>query len=65
MHVGEAVHRPVTGVLCGRRNNPSSKDGKVPPLACHNPLHYYELPELFMEITSSMTGKSPSRLSAY
>jgi len=45
-------------VLCGRRNNPA--DGKIPALACHNPIHYYELPELFMEITSSMTGKSPS-----
>jgi hypothetical protein len=62
--LGDAVHTPVNGVLCGRRNNPVSKDGKVPALACHNPLHYYELPELFMEITSSMTGKSPSTTGA-
>jgi len=60
--IGEAVHTPITGVLCGRRNNPA--DGKVPALACHNPVHYYELPELFMEITSSMTGKSPSTTGA-
>jgi hypothetical protein len=62
--LGEAIHTPVTGVICGRRNNPVSADGKVPALACHNPLHYYELPELFMEITSSMTGKSPSTTGA-
>jgi phosphoenolpyruvate carboxykinase (diphosphate) len=54
--LGQAIHTPVTGVLCGRRNNPVSVDGKVPALACHNPLHYYELPELFMEITPSTTG---------
>ena len=51
-------------MLCGRRNNPVSGDGKIPALACHNPIHYYELPELFMEITSSMTGKSPSTTGA-
>ena len=62
--LGQAIHTPVTGVLCGRRNNPVSPDGKVPALACHNPLHFYELPELFMEITSSMTGKSPSTTGA-
>ena len=62
--LGEAIHTPITGVLCGRRNNPVSADGKVPALACHNPLHYYQLPELFMEITSSMTGKSPSTTGA-
>jgi len=58
----EAVHTPITGVLCGRRNNQA--EGKIPALACHNPVHYYELPELFMEITSSMTGKSPSTTGA-
>mmetsp|Transcript_70258 Transcript_70258/g.114113 ORF Transcript_70258/g.114113 Transcript_70258/m.114113 type:complete len:1322 (+) Transcript_70258:48-4013(+) len=60
--LGEAVHTPITGVLCGRRNNQA--EGKIPALACHNPVHYYELPELFMEITSSMTGKSPSTTGA-
>jgi hypothetical protein len=30
----------------------------------HNPIHYFELPELFMELASSMTGKSPSTTGA-
>ena len=62
--LGDSIHNPINAVLCGRRNNPVSADGKVPALACHNPIHYYELPELFMEITSSMTGKSPSTTGA-
>jgi hypothetical protein len=28
--------------------------------AVHNPIHYFELPELFMELTSSMTGPPPA-----
>jgi hypothetical protein len=31
-----------------------------PPLAVYSPIHYQELPELFMEFISSLTGKSPS-----
>ena len=38
--------------------------GTVPPLCSYNPLHYMELPELFMEFISSMTGKSPSTTGA-
>ena len=49
---------PVDVVAAGRRNNPP--DGPVPPLCSYNPLHFMELPELFMEFISSMTGKSPS-----
>ncbi len=49
-------------VAAGRRNNPP-EDG-VPPLCAFNPLHYLELPELFMEFISSMTGKSPSTTGA-
>ncbi|HSN43548.1 MAG TPA: hypothetical protein VLR88_05770, partial [Propionibacteriaceae bacterium] len=49
-------------VAAGRRNNPP-EDG-VPPLCAYNPLHYMELPELFMEFISSMTGKSPSTTGA-
>jgi hypothetical protein len=33
-------------------------------LACYNPIHYFELPELFMEFICSMTGKSPSTTGA-
>jgi len=53
---------PVDIVAAGRRNNPP-EDG-MPPLCAYNPLHYMELPELFMEFISSMTGKSPSTTGA-
>lgn len=49
-------------VAAGRRNN-AAEDG-VPPLCSYSPLHYMELPELFMEFISSMTGKSPSTTGA-
>jgi phosphoenolpyruvate carboxykinase (diphosphate) len=53
---------PVTAVLPGRRNNPPDKG--IRPLAVFNPIHYFELPELFMEFICSMTGKSPSTTGA-
>ncbi len=53
---------PVDVVAAGRRNN-AAEDG-VPPLCSYAPLHYMELPELFMEFISSMTGKSPSTTGA-
>ena len=56
------LHTPVTAVLPGRRNNPP--DTGVRPLACYNPIHFMELPELFMEVICSMTGKSPSTTGA-
>jgi len=64
--LGDPVHFPVTAVLCGRRNNVPEPHSKppIPALAVHNPIHYFELPELFMELTSSMTGKSPSTTGA-
>jgi hypothetical protein len=49
-------------VAAGRRNNPP--DVGAPPLCAYGPLHYMELPELFMEFISSMTGKSPSTTGA-
>lgn len=52
----------VNAVLTGRRNNPTEKG--VRPLCVYNPLHYMDLPELFMEYISSMTGKSPSTTGA-
>ncbi|KAL9658798.1 hypothetical protein ABK040_005952 [Willaertia magna] len=54
---GCVIH-PIDGLISGRRNNPESKG--VPPLCCHSPIHYLELPELFMEYISSLTGKSAS-----
>lgn len=58
----EVLRLPIDVVAAGRRNNPA-EDG-VPPLCAYNPLHYMELPELFMEFISSMTGKSPSTTGA-
>jgi hypothetical protein len=60
--LGKPVLRPVDAVLPGRRNNPP--EGAIRPLAVFNPVHYFELPELFMEFICSMTGKSPSTTGA-
>jgi phosphoenolpyruvate carboxykinase (diphosphate) len=54
------VHFPVTAVLAGRRNSPPDTAAGLPPLAVYAPIHYQELPELFMECISSLTGKSPA-----
>lgn len=51
---------PVRAVLAGRRANPGQKDIGLPPLAVYGPVHFQELPELFMDFLSSLTGKSPS-----
>jgi phosphoenolpyruvate carboxykinase (diphosphate) len=55
---------PVTAFVPGRRNNPPEPAARIRPLAVFNPIHYFELPELFMEYISSMTGKSPSTTGA-
>jgi hypothetical protein len=62
MPPGKPLHTYVTAVLPGRRNNPP--DQGIRPLAVFNPIHYFELPELFMEFICSMTGKSPSTTGA-
>ena len=54
------VYFPVRAVLAGRRNNPPQPEIHLPALAVYNPLHYQELPELFMDFICSLTGKSPS-----
>ena len=36
----------------------------VRALAVYNPIHYQELPELFMDFVCSLTGKSPSTTGA-
>jgi len=59
---GRPVFNPVNAILAGRRNNPP--EGGVRALAVFNPIHYLELPELFMEFICSMTGKSPSTTGA-
>jgi hypothetical protein len=60
--LSQPLHTPVNVVLPGRRNNPP--EAGVRALACYNPIHYFELPELFMEFICSMTGKSPSTTGA-
>ena len=62
MPAHDVVPTPVDSVLPGRRNNPPEPG--VRSLACYNPIHYMELPELFMEFICSMTGKSPSTTGA-
>ena len=57
---GSAAHFPVNAVLAGRRNNPADPKAGLPPLAVYSPIHYQELPELFMDFICSLTGKSPS-----
>jgi hypothetical protein len=61
---GDSVPLPVNAVLPGRRNNPPDPASGVLALAVFNPIHYLEAPELFIEVISSMTGKSPSTTGA-
>jgi len=56
----QPVYFPVGAVLAGRRGNPADAKLGIPPLAVYNPIHYQELPELFMDFVCSLTGKSPS-----
>ncbi len=56
----QPVFATVDAVLAGRRTNPAQPEIGLPPLAVFNPIHYQELPELFMDFLCSITGKSPS-----
>jgi hypothetical protein len=58
------VHTPVDALVPGRRNNPPDRAAGIGALAVFNPIHYFEMPELFLEFISSMTGKSPSTTGA-
>ena len=49
---------PVGSVLMGRRLNPPEPG--IRPLCVFGPIHYQELPEAFMDLIASLTGKSPS-----
>jgi hypothetical protein len=49
-------------VLSGRRNN-RPEEG-IRPLCVYGPIHYQELPELFMDYICSLTGTSPSTTGA-
>lgn len=56
------VHWVVDAMLPGRRNNPPQPG--IRPLAVYGPIHYQELPELFMDFIASLSGKSPSTTGA-
>jgi phosphoenolpyruvate carboxykinase (diphosphate) len=55
---------PVSAILSGRRNNPPDFAAGIRSLAVYNPIHYQEIPELFMDYICSLTGKSPSTTGA-
>ena len=57
-----AVLFPVISVLSGRRNN-RPEEG-IRALCVYGPIHYQELPELFMDYVCSVTGASPSTTGA-
>ncbi|RLS53658.1 MAG: hypothetical protein DWH91_13765 [Planctomycetota bacterium] len=61
---GQPVPLPVNAVISGRRNNPPEPAKQIRSLAVYNPLHFQELPELFMDYICSLTGKSPSTTGA-
>jgi hypothetical protein len=53
---------PVGSVLMGRRLNPPETG--IRPLCVFGPIHYQEVPEAFMDLIASLTGKSPSTTGA-
>ncbi len=61
---GSPLAAPVNAVLAGRRNNPADHEAGIRPLAVYAPIHYQQLPELFMDFVCSLTGKSPSTTGA-
>ncbi|MBV9851305.1 MAG: hypothetical protein JO250_16670 [Armatimonadetes bacterium] len=60
----QPLYAPVNATLPGRRLNPPDAAARIRSLAVYNPIHYQETPELFMELISSLTGRSPSTTGA-
>ena len=60
----QKIVHTVDAVLAGRRNNPPDPKAGIRPIAVYNPIHYQELPELFIDFICSLTGKSPSTTGA-
>ena len=60
---GEPVPTPVTA-CCWAAATTRPTRGGIRRLAVYNPIHYQELPELFMDFICSLTGKSPSTTGA-
>ena len=59
---GDSAPFPVGSVLMGRRLNPPEPG--IRPLCVFGPIHYQEVPEAFMDLIASLTGKSPSTTGA-
>ncbi len=64
INTDDPVYHPVNAVLPGRKNNPADRKAGIRALSVYNPIHYQELPELFMDFICSLTGKSPSTTGA-
>lgn len=62
--LSETVFHPINAILPGRRNNPPEPKNGIRGLSVYGPIHYQELPELFMDFVCSLTGKSPSTTGA-
>jgi hypothetical protein len=62
LDAGSPAPFPVGSVLMGRRLNPPEPG--IRPLCVFGPVHYQELPEAFMDLIASLTGKSPSTTGA-
>jgi hypothetical protein len=60
----DPIYYPVNSVLSSRRNNPAEPENGIRALSVYNPIHYQEVPELFMDYVCSLTGKSPSTTGA-
>jgi phosphoenolpyruvate carboxykinase (diphosphate) len=62
--MAKPFYLPVDAVLPSRRNNSPDKEKGIIGLSVYNPIHYQELPELFMDFICSLSGKSPSTTGA-
>ncbi len=62
--MSKPFYLPVDAVLPSRRNNSPDKEKGIIGLSVYNPIHYQELPELFMDFICSLSGKSPSTTGA-
>ncbi|MDA3939378.1 MAG: hypothetical protein PF693_08725 [Spirochaetia bacterium] len=62
--MSKPFYLPVDAVLPSRRNNSPDKKAGIIGLSVYNPIHYQELPELFMDFICSLSGKSPSTTGA-
>jgi hypothetical protein len=58
------VYYNVNAVIPARNTNPPDHKKGIRALSVFSPIHYQELPELFMDLISSLTGKSPSKTGA-